>query len=176
MHRRVAPRGSLVLFFYYATFTRENNARAHFTRVICSPGCPRPPPSPLFVARCTGEKEEDRGGGGRWGGGAVAPKACQSTCPTLTSLSELKRTLLTRRSHFVPHRPPKPTSTPRSHHPTLFADISARLPFISSSSHETLTCWQTDAHIHMPTNDKNTHRTSQHYFFFHKGSSIVISS
>jgi len=43
MHRRVAPPDSLVLFFYYATFTRENNARAHFTRVICSPGCPQPP-------------------------------------------------------------------------------------------------------------------------------------
>lgn len=105
MHRRVAPPSSLVLFFYYATFTRENNARAHFTRVICSPGCPRPPPSPLFVACCSRGKEEERG----W---TVAPKACQSTCPTLTSLSELKRTLPTRRSHFAPHRPPKPTSIP----------------------------------------------------------------
>lgn len=97
--RRSPPTHSF-FFFYYATFTRENNARAHFTRVICSPGCPRPPPTPLFVARCSGGKEEKRG----W---TVAPKACQSTCPTLTSLSELKRTLPTRRSHFAPPIDPR---------------------------------------------------------------------
>lgn len=135
MHRRVAssppPPGSLVLFFYYATFTRENNARAHFTRVICSPGCPRSPPSPLFVARCSREKEEK-------GGWTVAPKACQSTCPTLTSLSELKRTLPTRRSHFAPIDPQNPLLPSSS---LALRRYLRRLPFISSSSHETLTCW-----------------------------------
>lgn len=64
MHHRVAPPAP-VLFFYYATFTRENNARAHFTRVIWSPDYPRaPPPLPLFAASCSGSEQARRGGEG----------------------------------------------------------------------------------------------------------------
>lgn len=64
-----------------------------------------------------------------------------------------------------PIDPRNPLLPPLSR-PLLFVDISTRLPFISSSWHKTLTRWQTDAHIHMPTNDKNTYRTPQNYFFF----------
>lgn len=159
MHRRLAPPSSHVLFFYYATFTRENNAQAHFTRVICSPGCPRPPPSPLFVARCSRGKKEERG----W---TVAPKACQSTCPTLTSLSELKRTLPTRRSHFAPHRPPKLTSTPALTSLAFRRYLRPSAIYLVKLAWNARTCWQTDAHIHTPTNDKNTYGYPKTIFSF----------
>lgn len=95
------PPEVLVLFFYYATFTRENNARAHFTRVICSPGCPQLPPQTPVPAFCRALLEWEEEGEGE--GVTVAPKACQLTRPTLTSLSELKRALfLTRPSCFAP--------------------------------------------------------------------------
>ena len=123
---------------------------------------PRPP---RFLSHAVREeKEEERG----W---TVAPKACQSTCPTLTSLSELKRTLPTRRSHFAPHRLPKPTSTPPLSCPSLFADISAVCHL--SQARMKRSCWQTDAHIHTPTDDKNIYRMPQNCFFFHKDSSIT---
>lgn len=83
---------------------------------------PRRPYFLLHAARETGREE------GEEEGDTVA-KACQPTCPTLTSLSELKRTLL---NATIPFRPPPWTPrSPSSIHPIPpsatphFSDISA---------------------------------------------------